>query len=212
MAKKINLPVLARGAAKNDSNRKSESERPKRTDRPEAKKSDRPEAKTRSRKSDKPTRRSSRPPKKPTLEDARNRLGGRTIDEDAPPVGMRPGSIVRVVALGGSKHPAVVVFANSSEVHVLIDGTKLRRVRPAQVDSFSGEAPALLAKISADAQVFGGLSEGLPVRYADDVGGLLAGRLLEKCRYGALVVRDDGAVVAVGFRKLWPAATAAGAA
>ena len=28
----------------------------------------------------------------------------------------------------------------------------------------------------------------------------------EKCRYGALVAKDDGAVLAVGFRKLWPVA------
>ena len=66
-------------------------------------------------------------------------------------------------------------------------------------------------KISADAHVFARLAEGQPVRYADDQGGLLGGKLVEKCRYGALVVRDDGAVVAVGFRKLWPAASAGAA-
>lgn len=200
MGKKINLPLLGREPGE-PSTKRSPSERPRKTDPP--KKSDRPS------KSGRPGAKASS--KKPTLDDARNRLGGRTLDEDPPPPGIGPGSIVNVVAIGGAEHVAVVVFANASEVHVLIDGTKLRRVRPAQLATYEGTTPSLLAKISADAQIFGGLSEGLPVRYADDVGGLLGGKLLEKCRYGALVVREDGAVVAVGFRKLWPAATSGAA-
>jgi hypothetical protein len=145
--------------------------------------------------------------KKPSLDDARNRLGGRTTDEEPAPPGIAPGKIVKVVATGGDEHVAVVVFANADEIHVLVDGTKLRRVPPAAVELHDGETPSLISKISADAHVFNRLSEGQQVRYADDKGGLLAGKLVEKCRYGALVVREDGAVVAVGFRKLWPAAT-----
>ena len=151
------------------------------------------------------------PDKKPSLDDARNRLGGRTQDETLAPPGIGPGTIVQVLANDGSKHVAVVVFANSTEVHVLIDGTKLRRVPPDAVELNEGATPSSLSKIAADAHVFARLGEGQPVRYADDSGGLLGGKLVEKCRYGALVVRDDGAVVAVGFRKLWPA-TSAGAA
>jgi len=37
------------------------------------------------------------------------------------------------------------------------------------------------------------------------------GKVVEKCRWGALVLREDGAVVAVGFRKLWPSPTGASA-
>lgn len=153
------------------------------------------------------TKESAKPLKKPSLDDARNRLGGRTTDEEPPPQGISPGTIVKVVATGGSEHVAVVVFANADEVHILVDGTKLRRVRPAAVDMHDGATPTSLSKIAADAHVFSRLAEGQQVRYADDRGGLLAGKLVEKCRYGALVVREDGAVVAVGFRKLWPAAT-----
>jgi hypothetical protein len=148
--------------------------------------------------------------KKPSLDDARNRLGGRTNDEEPAPVGMVPGRVVRVFANDGAEHVAVVVFANPDEVHILIDGTKLRRVPPASVFAYDGEAPSSVSKIAADAHVFSRLAEGEKIRYADDSGGLLAGKLVEKCRYGALVVREDGAVVAVGFRKLWPAANAAG--
>jgi hypothetical protein len=150
--------------------------------------------------------------KKPSLDDARNRLGGRTTDEEPAPPGISPGRIVRVVATGGAEHVAVVVFANADEIHLLIDGTRLRRVPPAAVDFHEGPTPNALTKIAADAHVFSRLSEGQPVRYADDRGGLLDGKLVEKCRYGALVVRGDGAVVAVGFRKLWPAASSGGAA
>jgi hypothetical protein len=145
--------------------------------------------------------------KKPSLDDARNRLGGRTTDEEPAPPGMGPGRIVTVVATGGVEHVAVVVFANADEVHILVDGTKLRRVPPTAVGVHEGAAPSTMTKIADDAHVFSTLSEGQKVRYADDSGGLLAGKLVEKCRYGALVVREDGAVVAVGFRKLWPAAT-----
>ena len=148
--------------------------------------------------------------KKPSLDDARNRLGGRTNHEEAAPAGIVPGRVVRVFANDGAEHVAVVVFANADEVHILIDGTKLRRVPPDSVHAHEGAAPSSVAKIAADAHVFSRLAEGEKVRYADDSGGLLAGKLVEKCRYGALVVREDGAVVAVGFRKLWPAASTNG--
>jgi hypothetical protein len=147
---------------------------------------------------------------KPSLDDARERLGGRTTDESPAPGGVDPGRVVTVFANDGTAHVAVVVFANADEVHILIDGKRLRRVPPGAVHAFEGETPSSLGKIAADAHVFARLSEGEQVRYADDSGGLLAGKLIEKCRYGALVVREDGGIVAVGFRKLWPAAAAGG--
>ena len=147
--------------------------------------------------------------KKPSLDDARNRLGGRTTDEEPAPPGMHPGRVVRVFANDGEEHVAVVVFANADEVHILIDGTRLRRVPPSAVHTYEGATPSSMSKIAADAHVFSHLTEGTKIRYADDKGGLLSGKLVEKCRYGALVVREDGAVIAVGFRKLWPATTSA---
>jgi hypothetical protein len=151
------------------------------------------------------------PDPRPSLEDARNRLGGRTLGERPGPLGVGPGAVVSVLANDASRHAAVVVFANANEVHVLIDGTRLRRVPPGAIEPKDGATPDSLAGIAADAQVFARLAEGQPVRYADDKGGLLDGTLLEKCRYGALIVRGDGAVVAVGFRKLWPALNAGAA-
>ena len=151
---------------------------------------------------------SERPPalkKKPSVEAARTRLGGRMPDGGSPPAGVGIGCIVSAAAPGGgARKPGVVVFATAQEAHVLLDGARLRRMTPAELLPHDGDVPALLVKLAADARVFSLLSEGQPVRYADDAGGFRAGKLVEKCRYGALVLRDDGAIVAVGFRKLWP--------
>ena len=148
-----------------------------------------------------------RPLKKPSLDDARNRLGGRTNNEAPAPAGVTLGRVVTVFANDGEGHVAVVVFANLEEVHLLVDGKRLRRVPPEAVHAYEGETPSHLHQIAADAHVFSRFREGQSVRYTDDEGGLLSGKLVEKCRYGALVAREDGTLVAVGFRKLWPAAS-----
>ena len=62
-----------------------------------------------------------------------------------------------------------------------------------------------LSALATDASVFARLGEGDSVRYSDDTGAFRDATLIEKCLYGALVARVDGTIVAVGFRKLWPA-------
>ncbi len=160
--------------------------------------------------------------KKPSIDTARARLGGRISEIDLPPPGFVPGAIVTfplatpaLRALGDTRRMSgVVVFASRSEVHVLLDGVRLRRVPPGEVtiatlketEETAEHAVELdeLEKIAGDARLFGQLAEGQTVRYADDTGVLIHGKVVEKCRWGALVLREDGAVVAVGFRKLWP--------
>ena len=137
--------------------------------------------------------------RKPSIDAARARLGGRPKDDV--PGTTSPGTIVRT----RNDEIGVVVYASANETHVLFDGSRLRRLPPAEVDAHTGEAPGNLPRVAADARVFFLLVEGESVRYADDAGALRDGKLVEKCRYGALVLRDDGAIVAVGFRKLWPA-------
>ena len=136
--------------------------------------------------------------RKPSIDAARARLGGRTKDEGRPR--STPGTIVRTEEAG----IGVVVYASARETHVLFDGSRLRRLAPSEVEAHEGEPPAELARVAADARVFFLLVEGQAVRYADDAGALRDGKLVEKCRYGALVLRDDGGIIAVGFRKLWP--------
>jgi hypothetical protein len=151
-------------------------------------------------------------PKRPSIDTARARLGGRIDEVEAAPGGFAPGVVVTfedVMAPPGSEAtrlPGVVVFASKKEVHVLLDGVRLRRFPPSDVQIHEGGDVAVeLEKIAGDARLFGQLVEGQAVRYADETGGLVNGRVVEKCRWGALVVNERGAVVAVGFRKLWPA-------
>jgi hypothetical protein len=142
-------------------------------------------------------------PKRPSVDAARKRLGGRVdkTDRGAPPAGLTPGSFVDAPGADGAREIAVVLFATASEAHVLLDGARLRRLPHASLARREGApASSALVKVAADARVFAMLVEGQAVRYADSEGELRAGRLVEKCRYGALVLRDHGAIVAVGFR------------
>lgn len=151
-----------------------------------------------------------KPAKKPSIDAARARLGGKLDVSIGTPPGLAPGSIVTFALARGRRLAAIVIYAGTDEVHVLLDPIRLRRTPAAELEPFSGDVDDELTRLAADARVFGLLPEGQPVRYADDAGTLLDGKLVEKCRWGALVVRDDGAVVAVGFRKLWPIPAGAG--
>lgn len=150
-----------------------------------------------------------RPAKKPSAAVARERLGGRVDANDVG--GFAPGRGVAITLPSGRKRPAVLLWCGAREAHVLLDAVRLRRLPPGDLLAHEGDVEDDLAKIAADARLFGLLVEGDAVRYADDGGVLRDGRLVEKCRWGALVLRDDGGIVAVGFRKLWPA-KASGAA
>ena len=140
--------------------------------------------------------------KKPTLEAARARLGG-TADGEPAPTGFFPGRLVSF----GEDRLGVVLHASAAEVHVMLDALRVKRLPPSYVVLLDGPLPTTLDALATDAQVFGMLSAGQHVRYAACEGGELhVGKLIEKCRYGALVARADGTVLAVGFRKLWPQA------
>lgn len=150
------------------------------------------------------------PAKKPSLEAARSRLGGAPSDGPAA-AGFPPGRAVSFRASDGTRRNAVVVYAGSSEVHVLLDRQHLRRLPATELEDHEAPLDDELAQLATDARVFGALRQGQSVRYANESGELVDGQLVEKCRWGALVAREDGALVAVGFRKLWPAPDAAGA-
>lgn len=143
-------------------------------------------------------------PKKPSVEVARARLGGRT-DADEPSATFAAGQHVSFQRAPGERGHAVVLHATAREVHVLLDVARVRRFGPGELALEPGDVPTALVDLAGDARVFGLLVEGQGVRYADASGTLNDGKLVERCRYGALVLRGDGVVVAVGFRKLWPA-------
>lgn len=129
----------------------------------------------------------------PTLERARKRLGGRAS------TGTYAGTVVR---LDGGE--GVVLFADESEVDVLVDETTVKRTARSDV-SPAPDAHGPLASLAGHVLVFARLEEGERVRMETE-DGMVEGLLFEKCRYGALVAKDDGSVLAVGFRKLWPVA------
>jgi hypothetical protein len=154
----------------------------------------------------------------PTVEVARKRLGGRAISDP----GM--GELVVVTTRLGLAKPGVVLFSAPDAVDVWIaDDTVLRTTRD-RTAPLGEPASRELSAAADDARVFAALSEGQRVRYlqmraqADDAvravgsgseaqGAIFAhATLVEKCRWGALLLRDDGTLVGVGFRRVWPVA------
>lgn len=136
----------------------------------------------------------------------RARLGGRA-ESDA-----GVGELVRFAPAPGMDLVGVLLFASGDEARVLVDGGAVRRTRRAMLSPLGSNAPAELVAIAADARTFGALHEGDRVRWDDAKLGAREGRLVEKCRYGALVAADDGTHAAVGFRRIRPATRHDGAA
>ncbi|WP_437768720.1 hypothetical protein WMF27_12010 [Sorangium sp. So ce281] len=156
----------------------------------------------------------------PTVDAVRERLGGRASTEPG------VGELVLLTTAAGKALPGVVLYRGGATVDVWIDTTAasstpdearglglasavprrgvVHRARPADLAPLRVAAPESLLAIAADARVFAALSEGQRIRLQDG-GDLAEGTLVEKCRFGGLVRRDDGTLLGVGFRRLWPA-------
>jgi hypothetical protein len=87
---------------------------------------------------------------------------------------------------------------------VWFDDGLARRARSESVLVSAKPTPDALVRIEAEVRLFSTLAEGDAVRW-ERAGCVTEGRIVEKCRYGAIVVTRSARVVAVGFRKLWPA-------
>jgi hypothetical protein len=136
---------------------------------------------------------------RPSIAAARERLGGRlTI-----PSRRAPGSVVLATLRDGSRRLGVVLWATDAHCDLWFDDGLARRARANDVKPFDGEMPERLARVAVEVRLFATLAEGDAVRWqrASSAG---EGRIVEKCRYGAIVVTRDGKLVAVGFRRLWP--------
>lgn len=127
----------------------------------------------------------------PTIERARQKLGG-SGSTDA-----RAGRPVRDEA----GVVGVVLYARDEEMDVLVSatGTVRRGKTSAWVDH--DRVPDELAPAAADLIVFAHVEPGDRVGFRD-ANGDGDGLLFEKCRSGALVARDDGTIIAVGFRSI----------
>ena len=128
-----------------------------------------------------------------TIEAVRARLGGRARTD------LQAGRVVCFLDTGAT---GVVLFGQGDEVHVFSNAGWVRRTTTdalIQVD----EPAADLHEVANDVRVFAALEEGHRVRF-QDLSGIAQGTLIEKCRYGAVVRRDDATVMGVGFRRIWP--------
>lgn len=122
-----------------------------------------------------------------TLARAREKLGGRVVSHQ--PHRFFGGEIVRA---GG--HVGVVLWSDEAQCDVWIGDDAVKRVASADVESASSQE---LANVAEDARAFAALQEGARVVFD----GAITGKLVEKCRWGGLVARDDGRIFAVGFRR-----------
>jgi hypothetical protein len=130
-----------------------------------------------------------------SIEAVRARLGGRARTD------LQAGRVVCFLDTGAM---GVVLFGHGAEVHVFSNAGWVRRTTTDAITQVSEPAQDLNA-VADDIRVFAALEEGHRVRF-QDVGGMAQGTLLEKCRYGAVVRRDDERILGVGFRRIWPLA------
>jgi hypothetical protein len=151
-------------------------------------------------------------PDRPTVDAVRKRLGGRASTEAG------AGELVALTTAGGGVLRGVVLFARGDDVDIWVEQADapagstpqpsrpgvVRRARRADIAPLPAPAPHGLDAVADDARVFAALSEGQRIRFHDG-GGLGEGSLIEKCRFGGLIRRDDGTVLGVGFRRIWPA-------
>ena len=142
-----------------------------------------------------PVNNPSAPRPRSTLEAVRARLGGRARTD--PQAG-------RVVCFLDTGATGVVLFGQGNEVHVFSNAGWVRRTTADALTAVDEPADDLHA-VANDVRVFAALEEGKRVRF-QDLGGMAQGTLIEKCRYGAVVRRDDATVMGVGFRRIWPLA------
>lgn len=139
----------------------------------------------------------------PTVDAMRKRLGGRASTEPG------AGELVSLTTERGIERIGVVLFVRGEDLDVWTDGDVVRRARRASlrpVEDHGGEGASLgaIVTIARDARSFAALREGQQVRYQHE-GGIGEGTLVEKCRFGALIERVDGAVIGAGFRRIWAA-------
>jgi hypothetical protein len=134
------------------------------------------------------------------LEAARRKLGGRSLAPSVRP----PGALVESTLQDGRRLAGILLWATSGSCDVWFDDGLARRARSESVVAGTRPLPESLVRIEAEVRMFSALVEGDRVRWERD-GIITEGRIVEKCRYGAIVVTRGARVVAVGFRKLWPA-------
>jgi len=135
----------------------------------------------------------------PSVDEAREALGGRGSTERG------AGELVTVSLQRGGDAPGVVVFVSGTQRDVWIGAGRFVRTAVDRLTALASVGEELRS-VAGEARRFASLSEGDPVRAIRRDGSAIDGRLVEKCRYGALVAHEDK-VLAVSFRRIAPAAS-----
>jgi hypothetical protein len=130
-----------------------------------------------------------------TVDAVRKQLGGRASTDAG------AGEVVSFRDERGGERMGVVLFVRGDDLDVWVEGDLVRRVRRADTQAADGVVSRALLAVARDAQGFATLQEGQRVRYQHP-GGLGDGALVEKCRFGGLVEREDRKVLGIGFRRL----------
>ncbi len=125
-----------------------------------------------------------------TLARARQRLGGRTVSHG------NAGAIV-TIARGAETILGVILWSDETTCDVWMGDELIKRTSRTSVMPAVADAGSSVTSVAADARAFARLEEGQDVRF--DAGS--TGRLIERCRWGALVAKPDGKIFAVGFRR-----------
>ena len=128
-----------------------------------------------------------------TLESARQRLGGAYAE----PIGVVIGA-----AFWTERSLGIVVSATAEFVDLWVGAGRVKRARREELRAYAGPLLAPLSEVARDAEAFARLVEGTTVQFRSADGTLQEGLLLEKCRFGGLVARPDGRILALGFRRL----------
>jgi hypothetical protein len=135
----------------------------------------------------------------PTVDAMRTRLGGRldgkTLTHDA-------GAIVDVETGGGATRTGIALFGDDERIDVLLDGGLVRRTQRERSRRSSAPAPTGLERVPALLRSLVSTEEGGAVRFRADDGCWHPATLREKCRFGALLEREDGTVMGVCWSRL----------
>ncbi len=140
------------------------------------------------------------PPRMPRVDTVRRRLGGRARSLPG------TGQIVRIQH-SGTSGAGVVLFVSPDELDVWLGDGRVCRVARSQTEPEAQRVSGPLSEIARAAIRFAALSEGERVQFVDRSNTCREGILVEKCRYGGLVVTEDGTVSGIGFRRIEAART-----
>ncbi|HEU4409016.1 MAG TPA: hypothetical protein VFS43_27400 [Polyangiaceae bacterium] len=132
----------------------------------------------------------------PTMAALRARLGGRLEGPASADAG-------RPVTVGGEV--GVLLSRDERGCDVWLGDNRVKRAAGPSAFVLPGPPPSELAPAAQAARRFADLREGERVSFVAPDGRLEQGLLFEKCRFGALVARDDGSILGVGFQRLFPA-------